>query len=107
MDNIRQIYFAGGCFWGTEHFFKLITGVTDTETGYANSLIPDPTYKEVCTGATNAAETVCVQYDSQQISLRELILPPSIPHLSTGRATTVERNTEQASTIPTPPTVRS
>lgn len=74
MDNIRQIYFAGGCFWGTEHFFKLITGVTDTETGYANSLIPDPTYKEVCTGATNAAETVCVQYDSEQISLRELIL---------------------------------
>lgn len=71
--HLKQIYFAGGCFWGTEHFFKLINGVTDTETGYANSLIPDPTYKEVCTGNTNAAETVRVVYNPEIITLRELI----------------------------------
>lgn len=71
--NIQTIYFAGGCFWGTEHFMKLIKGVVTTEVGYANSNTPNPSYKEVCTGATNAAETVKVIYDADVVSLSFLI----------------------------------
>ncbi len=67
------IYFAGGCFWGTQHFFKQIQGVLDTEVGYANSIIPNPTYKEVCTGATGAAETVRVDFDPEQIDIATLV----------------------------------
>lgn len=71
--NRQTIYFAGGCFWGTEHFMKLIKGVVTTEVGYANSNTPNPSYKEVCTGATNAAETVKVIYDVDVVSLSFLI----------------------------------
>jgi len=45
----REIYFAGGCFWGTEHFFKQINGVTVTQVGYANGNIENPTYEQVYT----------------------------------------------------------
>lgn len=69
----KEIYFAGGCFWGTEHFFSLVHGVTDTETGYANSDVADPGYKEVCTGKTGAAETVRVTYDPDSVSLPFLL----------------------------------
>ncbi len=68
----KEIYFAGGCFWGTEHFFKQIRGVTFTETGYANGNTPDPTYKEVYTDRTGYAETVHVEYDDS-ISLTFLV----------------------------------
>lgn len=68
-NKVDTIYFAGGCFWGTEHFFKQIDGVTDTEVGYANSVIPHPTYREVCTGQTQAVEGVRVVYDTAKIDL--------------------------------------
>lgn len=67
------IYFAGGCFWGTQHFFSLVAGVTSTTAGYANSVVPDPAYRQVCTGETGAAETVRVTYDADVISLPELL----------------------------------
>lgn len=73
MNDIKTIYFAGGCFWGTEHFFKQIDGVINTTVGYANSLIPNPTYKEVCSGETMAAEGVEVQYDPERVDLTTLI----------------------------------
>ena len=66
---MKTIYLAGGCFWGTEHFMGLLHGVTDTEVGYANSIVPNPDYRRVCTGTTEAAETVKVTYDPQQASL--------------------------------------
>lgn len=67
------IYFAGGCFWGTEHFMKQIDGVTATEVGYANSHLANPSYRQVCNGATGAAETVEVVYDPAKVSPRFLI----------------------------------
>lgn len=70
---IKKIYFAGGCFWGTDHLFSLVDGVTKTVAGYANSRIPNPDYKMVCTGQTGAAETVEVQYDDTEVSLTELL----------------------------------
>ncbi|MCM1369444.1 MAG: peptide-methionine (R)-S-oxide reductase MsrB [Candidatus Amulumruptor caecigallinarius] len=65
----KTIYFAGGCFWGTEHFMSQINGVVDTEVGYANSDVPNPSYKEVCTGETGAAETVKVTYNPDIVSV--------------------------------------
>lgn len=70
---MKSIYFAGGCFWGTEHFFGMIKGVVSTEVGYANSRVSNPTYKQVCSGNTGAVETVEVVYDKSVISLEELI----------------------------------
>lgn len=71
--DMKTIYFAGGCFWGTQHFFSLVPGVVATQTGYANSQIPDPSYKEVCSGRTDAAETVKVTYDPDSIPLADLV----------------------------------
>lgn len=73
MKNQADIYLAGGCFWGTEHFLKLIDGVESTQVGYANSNIPNPTYEQVCTGKTNATETVKVVYDPQEVKLNLLL----------------------------------
>lgn len=70
---IKSIYFAGGCFWGTEHFFKQIEGVTFTETGYANGSTPDPTYRQVYTDTTGYAETVHVEYDNDVVDLEFLV----------------------------------
>lgn len=69
---MKEIYFAGGCFWGTEHYFKQIKGVVETAVGYANGHTPDPTYQEVYTDGTGYAETVKVVYDPQHISLELL-----------------------------------
>lgn len=71
-SNIKEIYFAGGCFWGTEHYFKQLRGVVDTKVGYANGNTDNPTYREVCTDKTGFAETVCVVYDPDVITLEFL-----------------------------------
>lgn len=71
---MKEIYLAGGCFWGTEHFFKQIDGVVETETGFANGRGEHPTYKEVYTDTTGFAETVRVVYDPQRVSLKFLLL---------------------------------
>lgn len=70
-----EIYFAGGCFWGTEHFMKQIKGVLRTEVGYANGRkdISNPSYKQVCGNDTGFAETVKVEYDPQVVSLQLLL----------------------------------
>ena len=69
----KQIYFAGGCFWGTEAYFAMLKGVTRTECGYANGNTANPTYEEVCRAETGHAETVLVEYDSSVISTEKLL----------------------------------
>lgn len=69
----KKIYFAGGCFWGTEHYFKQIRGVISTQAGYANGNTPNPTYDEVYTDTTGYAETVMVEYNPEEISLTLLV----------------------------------
>lgn len=69
----KEIYLAGGCFWGTEHFFKQLNGVLATEVGYANGHTENPTYQEVCTDLTGFAEAVRVIFDDQVVSLRFLL----------------------------------
>lgn len=71
--TLNEIYFAGGCFWGTEHFFKQIRGVVSANSGYANGHTKNPTYEEVYAEQTGYAETVKVVYDPQQICLQLLI----------------------------------
>lgn len=71
-DNLHEVYFAGGCFWGVEEYFSRIPGVADAESGYANSTVENPSYQEVCSGVTHAAETVRVTYDPDIVSLATL-----------------------------------
>ena len=72
MDNVHEIYFAGGCFWGVEEYMSRVPGVADAASGYANGYTEDPSYFEVCSGKTGFAETVKVTYDPDIISLAEL-----------------------------------
>ncbi|MGL4606587.1 MAG: peptide-methionine (R)-S-oxide reductase MsrB [Eubacteriaceae bacterium] len=65
----KEIYLAGGCFWGTEKYFSLIRGVISTNVGYANGRTPNPTYKQVCNGDTGYAEVVKVLYDTAIVTL--------------------------------------
>jgi peptide methionine sulfoxide reductase msrA/msrB len=71
--NIKEIYFAGGCFWGTEHLFQLIRGVVGTEVGYANGKIENPTYEQVVSHTTGFTEAVRVKYDADEVNLPLLI----------------------------------
>ena len=67
------IYLAGGCFWGTEHFFKQVRGVLSVQSGYVNGHTNKPTYEEVVTGETGYAEAVKLTYDLQQLSFKKLL----------------------------------
>ena len=69
----KEIYLAGGCFWGAEHYFKQMAGVEQTEVGFANGHTENPTYKEVYTDMTGYAETVRIAYDDEVIDLEFLI----------------------------------
>jgi peptide methionine sulfoxide reductase msrA/msrB len=69
----KQIYLAGGCFWGLEKFLSLIAGVTSTSAGYANGQTAHPSYEEVKSQATGHAETVRVEYDDEKLRLEELL----------------------------------
>ena len=70
---IKDIYLAGGCFWGAEHFFQQVKGVVFTEVGFANGRTDNPTYKEVYTDTTGYAETVHVRYDTERVGLKFLL----------------------------------
>ncbi|WP_394522667.1 peptide-methionine (R)-S-oxide reductase MsrB [Lacrimispora sp. JR3] len=69
----KEIYLAGGCFWGTEKYLQNIPGIVATEVGYANGNTEHPTYEEVCSHNTGHAETVKVEYDDTVISLPYLL----------------------------------
>lgn len=70
---IKDIYLAGGCFWGTEHYFKQIKGVKETEVGFANGHTENPIYQEVYTDTTGFTETVHIKYNPEEVSLEFLL----------------------------------
>ncbi|WEV72003.1 peptide-methionine (S)-S-oxide reductase MsrA [Bifidobacterium sp. ESL0790] len=70
----QTAYFAGGCFWGLERYMQGVDGVTATQVGYAQSRKESPSYEEVCSGATDAAETVKVVFEPTKVTLRTLTL---------------------------------
>ncbi len=70
---MKEIYLAGGCFWGVEEYFSRIDGVLDTDVGYANGTKENPSYEQVCTGTTGHTETTFIRYDEDVLSLEELL----------------------------------
>lgn len=72
-DHYKEIYLAGGCFWGTEKYLSGINGIVTTDVGYANGNTENPSYQEVCNNNTGHAETVRVVYDPSEVHL-EFIL---------------------------------
>lgn len=66
-------YFAGGCFWGLEHYFQLGPGVIDAVSGYMQGGVENPTYNAVCSDTTGHAETVKVVFDPGKITYRRLL----------------------------------
>src|SRR5258708_7761409 len=73
MSQSATATLAGGCFWCTEALFKRLKGVTSVMPGYAASQVADPSYKQVCTGKTGAAEAIQVTYDPSIISYETLL----------------------------------
>ncbi len=71
-ENKQKAYFAGGCFWGVEHFFQKADGVISTQVGYMGGHKADPTYEEVCTGKTGHAETMEVIYNPAKTDFETL-----------------------------------
>jgi peptide-methionine (S)-S-oxide reductase len=65
--------FGMGCFWGAERIFWKLDGVITTAVGYAGGYTPNPTYEEVCSGATGHNEVVMVVFDPARISYEELL----------------------------------
>jgi peptide-methionine (S)-S-oxide reductase len=64
---------AGGCFWCTEAVFRDVIGVDTVESGYIGGTVADPTYKQVCGGATGHAEAIRVGYDPDVVSYAEIL----------------------------------
>ncbi len=72
-EGMREIFLAGGCFWGAQHYFDCLKGVVQTQVGYANGPTENPTYEQVKFDHTGHAETVRVVYDSVVLPLDVLL----------------------------------
>ena len=72
-DHLKIATFGGGCFWCTEAVVQRLKGVLKVESGYANGLMPKPTYEAVCSGISGYAEVVQVTFDPNIISYENLL----------------------------------
>lgn len=71
--KLKLATFAGGCFWGLELAFQRVSGVVETAAGYTQGKEEEPTYDQVCAGATGHTEAVIVYYDPKQCSYESLL----------------------------------
>jgi len=72
-SEMAEAILAGGCFWCTEAVFRDVIGVSAVESGYIGGTVPNPTYKEVCSGRTGHAEGIKVTFDPDVVSYGELL----------------------------------
>lgn len=70
---MRKIWLAGGCFWGVEAYFLQLKGVLDTQVGYGQGTIDQPTYQQVCSGTTGYTEVCEITYDEKHLPLPKLL----------------------------------
>ena len=70
---MKIAYFSLGCFWSPQLEFEKIKGVKKAEVGYCGGNDPNTTYEKVCSGSTNHAETIKVEFDENEISYEELV----------------------------------
>lgn len=73
MESLQTAVFGGGCFWCTEAVFQRLKGVTSVAPGYSGGSTPNPTYEQVSGGSTGHAESIKIEFDSQQISFETLL----------------------------------
>ena len=71
--TLAKATFAGGCFWCTEAVYAEIKGVKRVTSGYIGGKVPNPTYKQVCTGMTGHAEAVEIEYDPDLVPFEKLL----------------------------------
>jgi peptide-methionine (S)-S-oxide reductase len=71
--GLTKATFAGGCFWCTEAVYAQLKGVKSVTSGYLGGTVPNPTYKDVCTGRTGHAEAIEIEYDPQAVSFEKLL----------------------------------
>lgn len=67
-----EAYFAGGCFWGVEHYMEALDGVTSVESGYMGGHVQSPSYEQVTSHTSGHLETVRVRFDSRRVSYEEV-----------------------------------
>jgi peptide-methionine (S)-S-oxide reductase len=69
----EKAIFGAGCFWGVEAEFRKVEGVIEVASGYSGGDTENPTYGDVCSGATGHAEVIEVEYDPSKVSYEELL----------------------------------
>ncbi len=72
-ENYETITLAGGCFWCLEAVFDEAKGVLSVDSGYSNGHVLNPSYRDVCSGATGHAEVVQIKFDPAIISLHDIL----------------------------------
>lgn len=70
--NAARAYFAGGCFWGVEHYMEQLEGVIEVESGYMGGHIDDPSYEQVASQKSGHYETVRVTYDPAKVEYKAI-----------------------------------
>ena len=71
--KLAKATLAGGCFWCTEAVYAELEGVKGVTSGYIGGKVPNPTYKDVCTGLTGHAEAIEIEYDPAVVSFEKLL----------------------------------
>lgn len=73
MSTSQTATLAGGCFWCLEAVFDDLRGVLSVESGYSGGQVEQPTYQEVCAGATGHAEVIRIEFDPNLLSFKDLL----------------------------------
>jgi peptide-methionine (S)-S-oxide reductase len=73
LDTLETVTLGAGCFWCVEAIFQNLKGVHSVVSGYSGGVVKNPSYEDVCTGATGHAEVTQIKYDPRKISFDELL----------------------------------